>query len=129
MAKRGPKVKPRTLSLVKGGKKSDTPPPADIPKRERRIIPPKTLDGMQQKIWDAYVEPASWLAQCDSVLAYIFVNLTAEFIEGAAERSPSPERGLPTPADVLRSRSSRVGLNDSIATICCFRTGRPMRLI
>ncbi len=48
MAKPGPKIKPRRLSLVKNG---DQPPP-EVPKREGKIEPPKKLTVAQQKIWD-----------------------------------------------------------------------------
>jgi hypothetical protein len=107
MAKRGPKVTPKPLNLVKGGKKSDAPPPPDFQTRDAKLIPPKALDAMQQKIWDDYIDgPAWWLQQNDALLAFIFVNLMAEFME-------SPEGMVAARIGELRKTMAELHLTSS----------------
>ena len=102
MAKPGPKIKPRRLSLVKNG---DQPPP-QIPRRQGKIVPPKKLTVAQQKIWDQYVEPSWWLQQCDALLAYMFVNLMAEFIR-------SPKNMVSTRIAELRKTMAELHISSS----------------
>ncbi len=80
MAIRGAPHKPMTLA-VNNAKKGDSPDKP--PERVKRgpLVPPKALTEEQKLIWDGYIEPAWWLAQCDVLLAYMFVNLYAEYLE------------------------------------------------
>ena len=117
MAKRGPKVRPRSLSLVKAGKQSDPAPGAHTPNPNRKIIPPDPLAHTQQKIWDEYINPAWWLQQNDALLAYIFVNLMAEFMD-------SPERMVAARIGELRKSMAELHLSSSEQARLGMNTGK-----
>lgn len=53
---------------------------APIAERTEPLEPPKRLTAAQAKVWDKYIEPAKWLQDADTALAYVFTVLTAKFM-------------------------------------------------
>lgn len=54
---------------------------APVVERTEPLTPPQQLTDEQRKIWDKYIEPAKWLQDGDTVLAYVFTCLTAKYLE------------------------------------------------
>ncbi len=81
----GVKPTPPHLKGIKGGKKSDGTEPPKIEKRTEPLKPPKRLLKAQQELWDRYIDPAWWLTEADTLLAYAFVCLQAEFLKKPAD--------------------------------------------
>jgi len=81
MAKPGRPRKPTALTIVGAGKKGDKEAPPEIQKRESKLMSPKKLTVVQQRLWDDCIEPAWWLQQSDANLAYIYVTLMSEYLK------------------------------------------------
>lgn len=46
---------------------------APVSERTVPLVPPKELTEAQQKVWNRYIEPAKWLQDGDTALAYAWV--------------------------------------------------------
>lgn len=53
-----------------------------VAERTEPLEPPKRLTAAQRRIWDQFVEPATWLVQTDTALAYVFTVLMARQVSG-----------------------------------------------
>lgn len=80
MAVRGQRPIPTALRLIRGGKPAS---PAE-PQPGGRCTPPKPLQGDAARLWKRYIGPAHWLTGADSMKAYAFVVLSAEFLADPA---------------------------------------------
>jgi len=54
-----------------------------VPVEERTVPlePPKKLTAAQRKVWDKYIEPAKWLQDGDTALAYVFTSIMARYLK------------------------------------------------
>lgn len=56
-----------------------------VAERTHPLTSPKKLTVAQRKVWDRYIEPAKWLQEADTALAYVFVCIMARYLKDAEE--------------------------------------------
>src|SRR5690606_20067739 len=56
---------------------------APIEERTEPLEPPKKLTAAQRKVWDKFIEPAKWLQDGDTALAYVFACIMARYLKDA----------------------------------------------
>lgn len=54
-----------------------------VVERTHPLTAPKKLTAAQARVWDKYIEPARWLQDADTALAFVFVSIMARYLKNA----------------------------------------------
>ena len=68
---------------ISGGRRHTLSVPVE--ERKTPLEPPRKLTASQRKIWERYIDPAGWIADGDSMLAYAYVVLSAKLLKDPDE--------------------------------------------